>query len=245
MIQLDYNSIILDAGLNKFQEEPNSKKNFFKLDNGTFLIDEIVKTYKGISCTVIVLNETDTSTINYLDKNIELKIIKLKNYAKGALASAAIGASSLVNDGKPLLVCPGDSLVSKNEMINFLNLMLSKNADAGTIVFPSSDPKYSYIRTGFEGEVLEVAEKKVISKLATAGVFYFKTKEEFMKACNWSFVNNVTTDNNYYLAPSLNYFITMKKIIRYYKVELQNYNRFSTILEAKNSRSIMNLNDQI
>ena len=123
--------------------------------------------------------------------------------------------------------------------------MIQSNAECGTVIFESTDPKYSYIRINNFGKAIEIAEKKIISNFATAGIFFYKSKNVFYEAAKWTFVNNFHTNNKFYLAPSLNYFITKNKNIETTTISNNHYYRFSTMDESNISRKKFEENAKI
>ena len=72
----------------------------------------------------------------------------------------------LINNNKPLIISNSDQFIEWNSsktMYNFVN----KKADGGILTFNAIHPKWSYAKLGSNENVIEVAEKKVISNNAT------------------------------------------------------------------------------
>jgi hypothetical protein len=96
----------------------------------------------------------------------------------GALLSALAGAC-FARDGSPLVVDLVDLAFDADE--STAKQILSPGGDGFIPWFRSSDPVYSYLR--FDGDcVVETAEKRVISGLASAGVYTFATAAHFLRA---------------------------------------------------------------
>jgi len=241
-LKINFNSVIVDASKPNSCQSSNFIKNFYKIFGQNF-IDLIINTYCGTKLTILVSNIDDCNTIDYVELNYNIKNVKLLGQTKGALASAAMGVANIpLEDDGPLLICPSDSIVQKEELEIFVNKMHKNRVAAGVLIFKSIDSRYSYVRIGQSGEVLEIAEKKLISNLATAGVFYFRAKSDFLTASNWSFVNNISRNGIFYIAPCLNYFITINDKVGYHEINPLNYFRFTTLDEANSSRSILENN---
>ena len=226
-------NVILDVGFIENKERFKSKNKFLLNENNCQITlgEKILEIYSSDYSTLIIENGYFDSLPILSADTISNKFI-LEYPTKGALATAALGISSIIKDNDPIIICPGDSLIPKKSLQNFTKHMLKKDAVAGTIIFKSIDPKFSYIRINRTGNISEVAEKKVISDLATAGVYFYRSKLDFLKACQWSFVNTYNFHGNYYLAPSLNYFIMTNQKIEYFEIETEEYARFSTHSEA-------------
>jgi dTDP-glucose pyrophosphorylase len=71
----------------------------------------------------------------------------------------------------------------------------------------ADDPKWSYIKITPEGMVTELAEKQVISNLATVGVYNFKKGKDFVLAAQQMIQCNDRVNGEFYVAPVYNYLI--------------------------------------
>ena len=68
-----------------------------------------------------------------------------------------------------------------------------------------NEPIHSYVKLNEEGHVIELAEKRLISNIATTGVYHFGSEKDFHTAA-WKMINtNDRTNNEFYLAPVYNY----------------------------------------
>ena len=70
--------------------------------------------------------------------------------------------------------------------------------------FEADHPKWSYAKTDNDGKVTEVAEKKVISNLATTGIYYFAKGSQFVRCADSMIAKNIRTNNEFYNAPIYN-----------------------------------------
>lgn len=220
-----YSTIILGAGLTEFELEPSIS------EIRSNLIRMNILNHLSINKTILVLNTFLNQEYTKIVINENVKIIEV-GYNKGALASAAIAASSL-SDEDPILIVPMESFVDSHIIKDFMDKMHMEEMTSGCIVFKSKKSKFSYVRKGPGNEIVEIAEKRIIGDLATTGIFYFSSKRKFLEACSWTFTNNVTTNDKFYLAPSLNFFILTKDRIGYLEISEDQYFRFSDILETK------------
>jgi dTDP-glucose pyrophosphorylase len=75
-------------------------------------------------------------------------------------------------------------------------------------------PKWSYVQLNQEGYVVEVAEKRVISNLATVGIYYWKHGSEYVKCAQQMIKKDIRTNNEFYVAPVFNEAIANGKKIR-------------------------------
>jgi hypothetical protein len=82
--------------------------------------------------------------------------------------------------------------------------MNEQNLDGGIVSFKSTHPKWSYAKTDNNGFVLEVAEKKTISDIATVGIYYWKKGSDFVKYAEQMIDKNIRVNNEFYVCPVYN-----------------------------------------
>jgi dTDP-glucose pyrophosphorylase len=97
--------------------------------------------------------------------------------------------------------------------------ILHTDADGLIAVFESSESCCSYARTNDCGEVIEVAEKEVISSNATAGLYYFDSGIDFVEGAKQMIQKDVRTNGLFYICPVYNELIEMNKHIEVFSVE--------------------------
>ena len=88
------------------------------------------------------------------------------------------------------------------------NFYTNLNGSAGCILtfIPNHDkPIHSYVTLDSDGCVTELAEKRMISNIATVGVYYFKSQMSFKVAYRRMVQANDRTNGEFYLAPVYNY----------------------------------------
>ena len=90
----------------------------------------------------------------------------------------------------------------------------SSKIDGGILTFKALHPKWSYAKVDKNNQVLEVAEKKVISNNATAGIYYWKKGSDFVKYASDMIRKNFRVNDEFYVCPVYNEAINDKKIIK-------------------------------
>jgi dTDP-glucose pyrophosphorylase len=153
--------------------------------------------------------------------NPQARTVQVRTGVKGALATALLGLAHLELES-PLVIAAGDSII-KNGLYNHLEQFLQKGSSTGTIVFKSSNPRWSYLALDGNGRVRNVQEKKVVGIYATTGVFFFRTVREFMNAAKWVLVNNASINNNYYVSTTLNFMISQGQSLDYVEINRDDY----------------------
>ena len=163
----------------------------------------------------IVLKEhVDKYNLNYVLKNLEpnCKIIVCDNITEGAACTSLL-ARKYIDNNNPLLIANSDQIIkwdSSQVMYSFAN----SEIDGGILTFESSHPKWSYAKVDKNNYVIEVAEKKPISNLATVGIYYWKKGSDYVKYADQMIKKNIRVNNEFYVCPVFNEAIVdSKKII--------------------------------
>jgi NDP-sugar pyrophosphorylase family protein len=128
-------------------------------------------------------------------------------------------ARDAFDDEHPLLVANADQHVDFSPDA-FVRDCLDRNLDGSILVFrePSLDPKWSFARLGEDGLVLEVAEKRPISDLATAGIYLFRSGAQFVRSAIDMIARNDRVNNEFYTCPVYNYMISRRLRIGVFEV---------------------------
>ena len=152
--------------------------------------------------------------------NPACKIVEVVEKTEGA-AKTLLLAKDLINNDEELIIANSDQWVDWNPN-HFLSFLRSKNADGGIVTFISTHPKWSFVKVDNDGLITKVAEKKPISNIATAGIYYFKHGKDFVWAAEKMIEKNIRFKNEFYYAPSYNEMIeTGKKIYSYPAAEMR------------------------
>lgn len=143
--------------------------------------------------------------------------IKLESATKGA-ACTVLTAIDFINNDNELIVANGDQLLDV-KLDKFLGFARKLKLDGAIITFHSSHPRWSYARVGRKGDVVEVAEKKVISENATVGVYYFRKGSDFVKGATSMIEKDIRFDNEFYVCPVYNELILVGKKVKIWPIK--------------------------
>lgn len=139
-------------------------------------------------------------TLNLITPNC--KIIPVEGITDGA-ARTCLLAEQYINNDNPLIICNSDHKISFDS-IKFFYSMAYHKYDCGILTFPNNHVKWSYVKENEAGFITEVAEKKVVSNKATAGVYFWQYGSEFVKTANSMIKKNIRANNEFYVAPAVN-----------------------------------------
>lgn len=223
------NTLILAGDNSNVSLDKTHSKFDFKLGERT-VIEEAIINYSSGKTTIAISRNSSLPRI--FNDQVATKEV---GRTQGALITALIATEGM-DLQSPLTIVPGDALIPRNSYMDFLAESISSGCDLSLVVFQSNNPDFSYVRT-LGDSIVEVTEKKVISSLATAGIFYFSSVDIFHACGEWSIINNITTKNLYFLAPSINYAIINGLKIKLYNISEDEYFRFSNYDNALISKN--------
>lgn len=229
---MTYQTLITAAGDSRAAFDAagfNVPKSLVKI-SGIALLNQAIKSYRHPSGALVVAinkEENDEFTIEHEVKQCfsEATIFKVASTVQGALATAVLAAETFDLDA-PLVIAAGDSIIEGGVAAHIQPLMSNSN-DAGTIVFESTNPRWSYINVGELGKVLQVTEKSVAGPYATVGCFYFKSAGLFLEAAKWVFLNNARVNSKFFVSTSLNYLISRGMSVGFEVIPPSLYRSFS------------------
>lgn len=141
-------------------------------------------------------------------------VVKAQGKQEGAVDSI-LRAKSLIDNDQPLLIVNSDQIWEWDSR-EFYYKMMREDLDGGIVTFvdENKDPKWSFAKVDEHNFVTEVAEKKPISTLATAGIYYFKKGSDFVKYAEQMIAKNIRVNNEFYTSVVYNEFIQDNKKIK-------------------------------
>ena len=145
------------------------------------------------------------------------RVVIIDGLTQGAACTTLL-AKEFIDKDSPLLIANSDQYVEWNSN-ECLYAFTADNIDGGILTFQSTHPKWSYAAVGETGFVTEVAEKKVISNMATVGIYYWRRGSDYVKYAEQMISKDIRTNNEFYVCPVFNEAIADSKQIRVKTVE--------------------------
>lgn len=132
----------------------------------------------------------------------KFEVVQINGVTEGA-ACTVLCAAQHINNEDELIIANSDQFIATD--INAFIVAAREGEKNGLIMtFKASHPKWSYAAADMSGQVFEVAEKRVISEHATAGIYYFKRGSDFVTAAQSMIRKNIRHNNEFYVAPVYN-----------------------------------------
>jgi dTDP-glucose pyrophosphorylase len=201
-------------------------KNLIEIQ-GRPLIEHVYQNLNSITAEkfIFIINKEEMTRF-HLDNVLKLlnptcSVIAAESNTKGAACSALLAIEE-INDDEPLLIANGDQIIFE-DLQKIIAKFRNEGLDGGIVTFNSVHPRWSYIRVDENGLVIEAAEKRPISKLATAGLYYFKKGKDFIQAVMNMIRKDAHVNGNFYICPVYNELILRQFKIGHLEIPRQNY----------------------
>ena len=167
---------------------------------------------------------------NGLQEYLEQKgtIIPLDIVTEGA-ACTTLMALHYINNTDALVIANCDQYLEWG-FDDFIDK--AKDRDGSLVVFNSTNPHHSYAKVK-KGQVVEVAEKKVISDKACAGIYYFRQGRDYIESVIMMIAKNIRTNNEFYIAPAYNELIAGLGNVSVYEVDVNKKHMLGTPYELE------------
>lgn len=130
------------------------------------------------------------------------EIVLIDGVTEGAACSVLL-ADAAIDDAQPLLIANCDQYVDA-AIDAFLAQAAAPGIDGTIMTMPGTDPKWSYVRRGPDGRVVEVREKAVISNEATVGIYHFRRGSDFVRGARAMIARDERVNGEFYVAPVYN-----------------------------------------
>ena len=129
-------------------------------------------------------------------------IVPTAGVTEGAACTVLL-AKKFIDNEVPLILANSDQWV-KASMDDFVFRLREPSVDGLIMTMDADDPKWSFVRLNDSGRVMEVAEKRVISRQATVGIYGFRRGLDFVRAAERMIQKNLRVNNEFYVAPVYN-----------------------------------------
>lgn len=226
------NIVILMAGPSKDFEERGHAYPKYLLDmDGEPIIQKVIESLNTLNAKLSFIIRKDDDDKAYLGSTLKIlapnaNIYSVNTLTQGAVCSALFAIDCINNDDE-LVILNGDQFIKcgiNEAMDNFR----SRNLDGGIITFSSIHPRWSYVALDENNFVNETSEKRPISNMATAGLYYFKKGCDFVNAAFNTIRKDVNYDGKYYICSTYNELVLNQKRVGVFNINKADYISFAT-----------------
>lgn len=197
--------------------------------HGAPMIYHSVETLKIPGRIHFVVREDHLLEYKFLEKmllGLGDEIIVCKGNTDGAAQSLLLAKLHIKNQNDPMISLNCDQYLSWNPYA--LKDEMIRNPETSYIVtYNETSNKCSYVREK-NNRVVEVREKKVISKDATIGLYHWAHTRDFFNDAEIMIANQHTENNEYYVAPVYNYSIARGLDVRKFSIKNEEFHPVGT-----------------
>jgi hypothetical protein len=132
-------------------------------------------------------------------------MIAVRNPTQGAACTALLASDEIDDETELFIVSLNEYL--EVDLTEAATDFRSRDLDAATLVFRSVHPRYSFVRLGPGDLVVETAQGRPITDIATAGAFWFRRGKDFVEGAKDMIRKRDNINGTYYVCPALNQMI--------------------------------------
>jgi NDP-sugar pyrophosphorylase family protein len=162
-------------------------------------------------------------------------VVELRSETSGAACSALL-AVEMINNDQPLVITNGDQIIDC-DLFSVIKGFKNRGLDCGIITFEDFHPRWSFVRCDNDGMVIEAAEKRPISQLATAGFYYFSKGTYFVEAAMSMIRKGSAVNGLFYICPVFNELVLQQRKIGIEKISKTQYHSISSPSDAQKYNS--------
>ena len=130
------------------------------------------------------------------------EVVTVEGVTEGAACTVLLAAGYFANEDE-LIIANSDQYVDF-DVNDFIRHARRADLDGDILVVRATHPKWSYVKLESGDLVVEVAEKRPISNLATVGIYYYRRGLDFLSAAEQMITKDIRTNNEFYVCPVYN-----------------------------------------
>ena len=208
----------------RFTKAGSTLPKYLMAYHGAPMLYHSVETLKIPGRIHFVVREDHLLEYKFLEKmllGLGDEIIVCKGNTDGAAQSLLLAKPHIKNQDAPMISLNCDQYLSWNPYA--LKDEMARNPDTSYIVtYNETSNKCSYVREEND-RVVEVREKKVISKDATIGLYHWAHTRDFFKDAEAMIADDHRENNEYYVAPVYNYSIARGLEVKKFSIKNEEF----------------------
>ena len=192
------------------------------------VVNQLKRSFSNPKFVFVV--ERDESRAFSLDRTLALVsggnsvVIERLGETSGALCSCLLALDAL-DPNAPLLISNSDQIIT-SDLGNSITELDAQGADAGVVTFNSVHPRWSYVVDAGEQTIAQAFEKKVVSRNAVAGIYWFRKASQFIEAAKRAILNDSNVGGQYFISASINQTILMGGLVKFTSIDATQYHSF-------------------
>ena len=196
----------------RMQEEFNDPKPLILIE-GKPMVIRVLESLQSIITTdaniILIAQQAHVDKyphiFNELKTRFNANIVTVNHVTDGA-ACSVLAARKLIQNDNPLFISNADQILDM-DYTTLMDDFYARKLAGSIVTFTHDSPSLSYVKLDNNEYVIDIAEKKVISNYATAGIYLFQSGKQFINATVDMIANADKANNEYYVAPAYKYII--------------------------------------
>jgi len=153
-------------------------------------------------------------------------VLRAEGETAGAACTVLLAVEYIDND-EELVIANADQVINV-DLEAAIGDFRARGLDAASLVFDSVHPRWSFVKTDADGLVVEAAEKRPISRNATAGFYYFAKGKFFVEAAQNLIRKDASENGGYFVCPAFNEMILHQQRVGVTGIERDRYISLAT-----------------
>lgn len=153
-------------------------------------------------------------------------VVVAEGATTGAACTALLAIEHIDTD-EPLVIANGDQVLL-TDLPAAVGEFRDRGLDGGILTFDAVHPRWSYVRLGADGLIVEAAEKRTISRHATAGFYYFRRGRDYVEAAMEMIRKDAHVNGGFYVCPAYNQMILRQARVGIRTIPVEAYYSLAT-----------------
>ena len=216
------NVLILSGGAANSEDPPP----LLAEQNGELLVERLTRKLSGLDASLnFVIRAEDQKRFRISNviamADPKATTVQMSGETQGAACSALLAVDCIDPDDELLILASNELL--DIDYAQTVQEFRDRQLDGATVVFPSLHPRYSYVLLDENDHIVEAAEKRPISRLATAGFYWFRRGQDFIDAVMDMIRKDAHVNGQFYISLTFNQLVLRQKKLGIKSVESRQY----------------------
>ena len=154
------------------------------------------------------------------------KIVVADGVTEGPACTALLARKLIDNDDR-LIITNCDQIMTWDAG-DFMNFISNSEMHGCVVTYYSETEKNSYARIDEIGNVVEFAEKRVISRYSLNGIHFWEKGRYFVSSADDMIEADERVNNEFYIAPTYNFMIKKGQVVRIYDIDPELHHAIGT-----------------
>lgn len=211
------NILILAAGETRMPSASNPYPTWLSEIDGKVLLEHQIRALLSNDEDLVILafRQADIRSwhVDDIARQIfpKAEILSIKGNTAGAACTALLTIGKIDLQRELIVASATDHI--DIDVSETLATFRSAGADAGVVTFDSLHPRYAFFKKDADGFITEAAEKRPISRSASAGFYWYRKALDFFESIQRMVLKDAHVDGVFYISPSLNELVLAGKRI--------------------------------